>query len=96
MSKQTKPNPKYNWLKDVVVLEMCEEVSGRIELLQGTKLQTVIRGKIYAMGKKFRFKDDVKLGDIVFVSDHFGTIREIDGKIVRVFDGEDILGVETK
>lgn len=87
---------KHRWLKDVAVLEMLGPASGRIQLLQGTVLQDTVRGKIVAMGNKFRFKDDVKIGDVVFVSEKFGTRRIINDKPVRVYDGEDILAIETE
>jgi len=88
------------WLKDVVVVQFHDNgYKGDLLVLpkdikHSEKIGTAT---IVAMGNKFRFKDDVAVGDVLYVDTWLGTRRKFDkvGDVV-VYDGEDIIGVVPK
>lgn len=85
-------------LTDTLLIELLEDDKkvGQIYLPENARpTHTGIRGKVLMVGEKFRHKDDeiVKVGTIVLVSKYLGTIIDKTNEYIRIFDGEDIIGV---
>lgn len=51
---------------------------------------------VLAIGTKFRYKDEIKVGDTVYLPIQFGSIIDDNDDRKRIFDGEDVLAVVTK
>lgn len=87
-------NTKPKYLKDVVITELLEEKSiGSIVLPETAQRYHIQRAKVLALGKKCRYKADLKVGDTVLVSTYVGTRTQWDSKDVIVFDSEDLLAI---
>lgn len=87
-------------LKDVVIVKLHKRPTGTISGLFLPKAQRVplelIPGEVLKIGTKFRWKDKVKVGDIVWVPSQFGNkVHQLD-EYVRFYDGEDVAAVESK
>lgn len=54
----------------------------------------LIKATVLSIGKKFRHKNDIEVGDIVFVPRHFGTVIDSYFPNVKIFDGEDVIAKE--
>lgn len=82
------------FLKDVVVVRFEDNgYKGDLVLPPGIKHSEKIgTATVVVAGSKFRFKDDVKPGDVVYVDTWLGTRRKFEdvGDVV-VYDGEDII-----
>lgn len=83
--------------KDQIIAEFIPMDDGRfngnikIVMPDNYTVYTQIRpAKVLHVGTKFRFKDDVKVGDTVWVPVNFGTTLNQDLPLRRVFDGEDV------
>lgn len=88
-------NPK-QWLKDVVVVKFHDNgYKGHLVLPPGIKhADRIGKAEVVAVGSKFRHKDDIKIGDWVYIDTYLGTRRQVEGLgDVVVYDGEDVLGV---
>lgn len=87
------------WLKDVVVVKFHDNgYDGNLVLPIDIKhTEKYCQAEVIAIGSKFRFKDDVKVGDYVIVDSWLGTRRTYDkiGEAVT-FDGEDIQALITR
>lgn len=83
------------WLRDVVLVQFTDNsYHGPLVLPVGIKhYERIGTATIVAIGSKFRYKDDIKIGDRVYVDTYLGNRRSFDGKEFVTFDGEDILGV---
>ena len=81
-------------LKDVIgVKHISKPITSSILHVPETVSQNSIanvEAVVVLIGEKFRFKDDVKIGSIVLVPNHFGTRMEND---LIIYDGEDILAI---
>lgn len=89
---------KMNLLGDTVLVKLLPEdmqTKSGLYLPEGatTQQKTGIRGMIYSVGKKFRHKDEAGIGHTVIVSKYLGTILDKTDESLRIFDGEDILGI---
>lgn len=85
-------------LGDILLIELLEDDKkvGSIFLPDSARpTHTGIRGKVLMVGTDFRHKDDniVKEGTIILVSKYLGTIIDKTNEYIRIFDGEDIVGV---
>lgn len=58
----------------------------------------LVKAQVRLIGSKFRFKDEVKVGDLVYVPYHLGNRMHsimFDGKVLILYDGEDVLAKVT-
>mgnify|MGYP007100113774 CR=1 FL=1 len=86
------------WLKDVVVVQFADNgYKGDLLVLPRDikHHEKIGTATIVAMGNKFRFKDEVSVGDMLYVDTWLGTRRHFEKDVV-VYDGEDIFGVVPK
>lgn len=85
-------NPK-QWLKDVLVVKFKDNgYKGHLVLPVGIKHSDRIGiAEVVAIGSKFRHKDDISIGDNVYVDTYLGNRRTIEGVEVVTYDGEDII-----
>lgn len=83
------------WLKDVVVVRFKDNgYKGHLVLPPGIKHSDRLgQAEVISIGTKFRFKDDIEPGDLVWVDTYLGTRRtyEDKGELVT-YDGEDVFG----
>jgi len=83
-----------HWLKDVVIVRMIDEVKTHGGLLLPEihdNINATKRAVVLTVSKNCRWKDEIKKGDTIIVKPYVGTDREINGKKVRVYDGEDVI-----
>jgi len=80
-------------LKDVVILRLHKKPTGTFSGLVLPDSQRVplelIPGEVLKIGTKFRHKNEVEIGDILFVPSQFGNAVSQFDEMVRFFDGED-------
>ena len=86
------PDIKLRLLKDTVIVKVlpANVSTGGIFIPATHSSINLIRAKILYRGSKFRFKNDVFFGDIVYVPEHFGTVIDLDQPDIKIYDGEDI------
>lgn len=87
-------------LKDVIIVKLHSRPTGTITGLVLPQSQKVplelIPGEVLKIGTKFRFKNEVSEGDIVWVPSHFGNaVHQLD-ETVRFYDGEDVMAFQKK
>lgn len=84
-------------LKDVIIVKLDKPPTGfhGIHLPQEHRTTVqLIRGRVLKIGTKFRYKEDVKIGDYVYVPSQFGNpVSQFDDR-VRFYDGEDVACIE--
>lgn len=80
-------------LKDVVIVRLHSKPTGTITGLFLPESHRVpialIPGTVLKIGTKFRWKDDVRIGDTIYVPSQFGNAVNQFDEMVRFFDGED-------
>lgn len=82
------------FLRDVVVVRIIPKTQiGSFVLCQTAFVEKMQEGEVVAIGAGCKIKDDIKVGDKVYVSVYVGTPRTIDGVDYRVYDSEDIMAV---
>jgi len=93
-------NSPKKWLKDVVVVRFVDQgyKGNLIVLPSGIKhYEQIVEAEVVDMGSKYRYKEDTKKGDRIYVNSYLGTRRSFDDiGDVCVFDGEDILALRLK
>jgi co-chaperonin GroES (HSP10) len=91
------PNQIKTLLKDVVLVELLDQPSqtpSGLFLPETAQPQsTGIQARIMEMGSKFRFKNEVSIGDIIIVPKYFGNALDKDNEKIRMFDGEDVQAI---
>ena len=84
------------FLHDVLVVELKPDTRiGRIFVPETTRQYQIQRATVLAIGADFQHPE-IKIGDTVLVSDHFGTAYTYEGRKCRIYDGEDVLAKMTK
>lgn len=92
----TKNNPIL--LGDTLLLKVNEskQISNIIITPEKRDFSTdLVEGTVMNIGKRFRHKHDVKIGSIVMVPRHFGTVLDNAQPDIKVFDGEDVQAIVT-
>jgi len=87
-------------LKDVVILKLHKRPTGTISGLVLPEAHRVpielIPGEVIMIGSKFRFKNEVDLGDILWVPSQFGNAVNQFDESIRFYDGEDCHAIMKK
>jgi co-chaperonin GroES (HSP10) len=90
--------PKH-WLKDVIVVKFHDNGYKNANLILPSDIkhsEQLGQAEIVAIGSKFRYKDDVAIGDTVWVDTRMGTRRTYSDKGELVtYDWDDIYGKAT-
>jgi len=92
-------NKIHTLLKDVIIVKLDKPPTGfhgiHLPEEHRTTVQ-LIRGEVLKIGSKFRFKNEVKVGDFVYVPSHLGNHVDQYNERIRFFDGEDVAAIEVK
>jgi len=87
-------------LKDVVIIRLHKRPTGTISGLFIPDKHRVpielIPGTVLKIGTKFRFKEEVSVGDVLWVPSQFGNaVHQLD-EYIRFYDGEDCQAIMKK
>jgi len=93
------PHTKMKLLGDHILAEALEPEaltpSGLVLPPTADNQKTGIRVRILLIGAKFRHTSDVSVGDVVLVSKYLGNALSKLQDGIRLYDGEDVLGIVT-